>query len=165
MRDHPEFQAAAAWDPPEGAEYRRAVRRQSLGIAAIVIGGACAGYAALTRAEPTAVSVLSSGPGIAGASLLVLGVVWWVLGARERSRILALPLLKRPALVTSRRSETSLEDGGRTIYTFSLEFEDGSEGEFRFRGLGANHDPLVAGNLGIAYTRREALLAFRLIRV
>lgn len=161
MRDHPEFKAAEAWDPPEGAEYRRAARNQTLGFVALVLGGASAVYAALSRAEPT----LTSAPGIAAVVLVLCGLAGWIAGARQRGRILALPLLKRPALVTCRRSETLLEGGGRTIYTFTLEFEDGSEGEFRFHGLGASHDPLVAGNLGIAYTRRETLLAFRLIRV
>ncbi len=165
MRDHPEFKAAEAWDPPEGIEYRRGARRQSLGLTALVIGGVCAVYAALRPSGTTLAEILSSAPAIAALGLAIVGIALWILGARERSRILALPLLKRPALVTSRRSETLVDGGGQTIYSFTLEFEDGAEGDFRFRGLGASHDPLVAGNLGIAYTRRETLLAFRLIRV
>jgi hypothetical protein len=165
MRDHPEFKAAEAWDPPEGLEYRSAARRQSLGLAAVVLAGACAVYAAIRPSAGSATDMLTSVPGIAAIALIGAGVALWVAGNRERGRILALPLLKRPALVTSRRSETSADGGGQTIYSFTLEFEDGAEGEFRFRGLGASHDPLVAGNLGIAYTRRETLLAFRLIRV
>ncbi len=165
MREHPEFKAAEAWDPPEGLEYRRAARRQSLGLTAFVIGGACAVYAALRSSGSSAAELLSSAPGIAAIVFAACGIALWILGARERGRIRALPLLKRPALVTSRRSETFVDGGGQTIYSFTLEFEDGAEGDFRFRGLGASHDPLVAGNLGIAYTRRETLLAFRLIRV
>lgn len=165
MREHPDFAPAQAWDPPEGLEYRRAARRQGLGLMAVVLGGAVAVCAVLVSSTASASAFFSSVPGVAAIGLVVLGLTLWILGARERRRIVSLPLLKRPALVTSRRSETSAEGGGETVYTFSLEFEDGSEGDFRFRGLGASHDPLVAGNLGVAYTRRETLLAFRLIRV
>lgn len=165
MRDHPEFKAAVAWDPPEGPEYRRAAGRQSFGLALLVAGALCAAYSAFVADGAELTRVLTRAPAISAGLFGLAGVGLWIAGARAKARIVALPLLKRPALVTARRSETRIEDGGATIYSFMLEFDDGSEGEFRFRGLGASHDPLVAGNLGLAYTRRETLLAFRLIRV
>ena len=78
----------------------------------------------------------------------------------------AVPLLKRPALVTSRRSETSPSGAGyRTVYFFQLEFADGCSGEFRYPGRGVNHDLLVSGNTGVAFTRGDLLVDFLPIRV
>jgi hypothetical protein len=74
--------------------------------------------------------------------------------------------MKRPALVVSRRSETAVRARGhRTVYYFQLELGDGSAGEFAYPGRGTSDDLLVAGNTGIAYTRRQTLVAFRSIRV
>ena len=52
-----------------------------------------------------------------------------------------------------------------TTYVFDLEFEDGSEGDFSYPGRGAAHDPMTRGTTGVAYTRRDHLLAFKQIRV
>lgn len=160
MRTHEDFAAAVAWDPPPGLEERKLGSRQTLGIVSVVAGIALAVFAVSKPFQPP-VGVASA---FVAAALAIRGLLLWIPAARRRSELRALPLLKRPALVTSRRSETVMQDG-RTIYYFTLQFEDGSEGEFRFPGLGASHDPLVAGNLGVAYTRREELLGFRLIRV
>lgn len=168
MRDHAEFQAAVAWDPPEGPAFRRAGQRQAIAIGLLVISAASAAHAlyyARNSGESWLSEALSSAAGILSIALAACGAILWLWAARSRAALGAHPLLKRPALVTSRRSETIAQGRGHTIYTFTLEFEDGSEGDFRFYGLGASHDPLVAGNLGIAYTRRDNLLAFRLIRV
>lgn len=160
MRAHEDYAGAIAWDPPAGLEDRKAAARQTLGIF-LGIAGLAAGAAAIGISLDRP---LGLGLAIVGAAAIVAGIVLWSAGAKQRAQLRVMPLLKRPAIVTSRRSETVMQDG-RTIYYFTLQFEDGSEGEFRFPGLGASHDPLVAGNLGVAYTRREALLGFRLIRV
>lgn len=160
MRAHADFAPAVAWDPPAGLEERKAASRQTVGVVHFAVGVVLASVGvALSLTSPAGLTAA-----FLAVFLFVRGVMLWAGGARRRAELRSLPLLKRPALVTSRRSETVIDDG-RTIYYFTLQFEDGSEGEFRFPGLGASHDPLVAGNLGVAYTRREELLGFRLIRV
>jgi len=73
------------------------------------------------------------------------------------------PLLVRPAIVAERRSETNLEGhwGARTVYFFTLRFDDGSEGEFKWPGQGLSNEPMTNGQTGIAYTRGQDLIAFR----
>ena len=86
--------------------------------------------------------------------------------AAARRSIVARPLLKRPARVADRRSETTIRGSrGDTTYFFDLEFEDGSRAEFRFPGRGAADNPLTNGVTGIAYTRGVELVAFKRIRV
>jgi hypothetical protein len=51
------------------------------------------------------------------------------------------------------------------VYFFQLEFADGGSGEFRYPGRGVNHDLLVSGNTGVAFTRGELLVDFLPIRV
>lgn len=105
-------------------------------------------------------------PGAIGLVLLATGLAVWQVARRRTVRARAVPLLKRPALVASRRSETSPDGMGyRTVYFFQLEFADGSSGEFRYPGRGVNHDLLVAGNTGVAFTRADLLVDFLQIRV
>lgn len=105
-------------------------------------------------------------PAMAGALLLVGGLCLWQVARARTARARAVPLLKRPALVTSRRSETSPSGASyQTIYFFQLEFADGSSGEFRYPGRGVNHDLLVANNTGVAFTRGDLLVDFLPIRV
>jgi len=81
-------------------------------------------------------------------------------GIRRKAE--SLPLLRRPALVVSRRSSTS-EHRGRaaTTYFFTLHFDDASEGEFRWPGQGTMYEPMPNGTTGLAYTRGERLVEFR----
>jgi hypothetical protein len=162
MREHADFAPALAWDPPEGPEARADRRRAALGVLGAASGVVLAGlgaWLALGAGRPLGWVALALGAGLTGPAAVAAA------GAARRLRErLALPLMKRPAIVVGRRSETEVAGAGRTTYFFELEFEDGG-GEFRYPGRGANHDPLVAGNTGVAYTRRQELLAFHPIRV
>jgi hypothetical protein len=105
-------------------------------------------------------------PILIGGACALGALLSWFGARRILTTARSLPLLKRPALVADRRSETGV--GGpanKTCYFFQLEFEDGTEGEFMYPGRGASHDPMVSGNTGIAYTRRDRLLAFKQIKV
>jgi hypothetical protein len=157
MHEHEDFAEAAAWEPPEGPDTRHA--RAAVRAGALL---AAAGLALCLGAGPWRgwIGVLPA----LGAALVALGLVRVArnLAAARAGR--RLPLLKRPALVASRRSETDAARG-RTTYWFEVVFEDGSTAELRYPGRGANHDPLVPGNTGLAYTRANELLAFRAIRV
>jgi hypothetical protein len=157
MRDHEAFAEADAWDPPAGPETRgaRAAVRFGTGLAiaglAVLLGGG------FVRGWLDLVPVF-------GLALVVVGLLRIARNLPASRAGQDLPLLKRPALVVTRRSETDSERAS-TTYWFELVFEDGSAAEFRFPGRGANHDPLVPGNTGLAYTRANELLAFRPIRV
>ena len=96
---------------------------------------------------------------VGGASLRRTGVAM-------QAEAVERPLLKRPGLIVDRRSDTSIRGwNGFTTYYFTIEFEDGGAGEFRFPGLGAQEDPYPTNLPGVAYTRGTELLHFRHIRV
>ena len=98
----------------------------------------------------------------------LLGLALWLRskGKTQQEAAVARPLLKRAALIVDRRSETEISGWtGRTTYYFTVEFEDGGVGEFRFPGLGAQEDPYATNLPGVAYTRGADLLLFRHIRV
>jgi hypothetical protein len=97
---------------------------------------------------------------IAAVVFLVAAIVCLSMPKILRAQDAARPTLRRPALVVSRRSETSATGGG-TIYFFTLRFDDGSEGEFRRLGQGTMSEPMSNGYSGIAYTRGEDLVDFR----
>jgi hypothetical protein len=98
--------------------------------------------------------------------LIAAGIALSIRAAGKQARILARPLLKRPAIVIDRRSETAMGYwNGQTTYYFDLAFADGSEGEFRWPGRGVDHAPLVTGATGVAFTRGDTLLGFNAIRV
>lgn len=157
MAEHKDYAAAMAAAPREADEFyaaRRTLRR-------------C--FAAGAVAVVAAVAAASSDVALAAVAPVAVVAVCAVLAARAALRMReqrSLPVMKRPALVTDRRSETAIVSGrGRTVYYFDLEFEDGRRGEFRYPGRGVDNPPLVKGNTGIAYSRGERLLDFRLIRV
>ena len=163
MREHDRFPDAMAWSPPSELEDLDATRMSARGLALIglavmlfVVAVPWVLFGSLVGAWPawlTGLVVLGFGAGT-------------IVAARARlARTTSHPLLKRPAIVTSRRSETSVGRGPRTVYFFQLEFADGSEGEFSYPGRGTAHELLVASNTGVAYTRRQTLVAFRQIRV
>ena len=69
-------------------------------------------------------------------------------------------------VIVDRGSTTELQGwGGRTTYSFRIEFEGGIVGEFARPGGGANEEPYVTNLPGVAYTRGQELLAFRHVRV
>ena len=157
MKDHQGFAEAAEWVPLESAEYQRleatAQRGRQVAVLGLVVAGLVAWWASPLWA-------------VVPALALVWGLVGLVRARAGMARILALPLLKRPAIVLDRRSETAMGFwAGTTVYYFDLEFVDGSGGEFRWPGRGIDHQPLVVGATGLAFTRGETLLGFRSLRV
>ncbi|MEM7516222.1 MAG: hypothetical protein AAF368_04765, partial [Planctomycetota bacterium] len=162
MTEHKNYETAMAFAPPESREYQRGIGDQRRGRSLFGVAGAL-----------LLLSLISFGVGGPGVLLLVLAALsagsgFW-LGQRGKARCVeatSQPLLRRPALVRERRSETDFVGGrGETIYYFQLEFVDGGTGEFRAPGKGAAHEPLVNGNTGIAYSRGQTLLAFKILKV
>ncbi len=159
MPEHADFPAGMAAHPGEGGEFEGWRRRTRGGIALAVAG--------------IALLALRFVAGFGGAPFLVLGSLAVLAGglialrflAKQRAR-LELPLMKRAAVVTDRRSETEMRfTAGITTYFFTFEFEDGNEAEFRSPGRGAHTEPLSKGVTGIAYTRGAELVEFLPIRV
>jgi hypothetical protein len=103
---------------------------------------------------------------LVGVIVLILGIWAFIQGRNSMQRAHRFPLLKRPALILDRRSETRIRGwSGDTTYFFKLEFEDGAQGEFNFPGLGPQEDPYATNLPGVAYTRGQELLHFRHVRV
>lgn len=162
MSEHPSFQAAMAWKPEECEAVIRAERGQALApwaIAAAALGLIAIAFGAVGSWSAWAL-------GAACLALAALAIRTHIAGARVKRKHLALSLMKRPAIVRDRRSETALElSSGKTVYFFHLAFSDGSEGEFRFPGRGVSYEPMAVGATGLAYTRGTDLLAFKVLRV
>lgn len=164
MREHDDFAQAQSWDPPETLDVQDALARRARSTAAIATGS----LLVLLGLWPLLATGGGSAIGWIGFGIGAVAAGWGTLGRIAVARAVAearqAPLMRRCAIVADRRSQTDVATG-RTTYYFMLQFEDGSEAEFRYPGRGAAHDPLVAGNTGVAYTRRQELLAFRPIRV
>ncbi|MEM7305990.1 MAG: hypothetical protein AAF682_04935 [Planctomycetota bacterium] len=158
MKEHKNFESAMAWKPLESFEYqdaddRKARARKLIGFGAVLLG------ASVPLGQIAWMGTL-------GVVLAVLGVVWIVRARSQQAEIMKLPLLRRPAIVLDRRSDTAMGFwSGATVYFFELEFDDGSSGEFRWPGRGVDHQPLVTGATGLAFTRGGTLLGFQSIRV
>lgn len=162
VRQHEDFAAAQAWSPPESPEYAAgswSIYRGKLtlgaGVFLLVLGAVFAG------GNPWNHTL-----GWLGVVALLVGAYWMMTGTSAKRAALAAPLLKRPGILLDRRSDTTLRGwGGTTTYYFTIEFEGGVRGEFRFPGRGANEEPYVNNLPGVAYTRGQTLLAFRHVRV
>jgi hypothetical protein len=168
MAQHEKYAEAMAAEPAPEIEDLAATALGSRGLSAVGLGALL-----LVLALPWTwlfggelVRAWRSLPAVAGTLLLAGGLSLWMLARSRTARARSVPLLKRPALVTSRRSETSPHGAGyQTMYFFQLEFADGGSGEFRYPGRGVNHDLLVANNTGVAFTRGDLLVDFLPIRV
>jgi hypothetical protein len=163
MREHPNFAAAQAFVPPDPELERAVVTRRNRGLALFVLG--LVWLASVIVAQLARSGLDAQSPWLwVGEALTLLGLTR-ILTAGLARRIDAggKPLLVRPAIVAERRSETNAEGrfGARTMYFFTLRFDDGSEGEFRWPGQGLSTEPMTNGQVGIAYTRGEDLIAFR----
>lgn len=158
LRDKPEFAAAMAWKPFDPQVLARMNRASSAGWAFLFAAVAFAILRLLLGGELAWNDATVVATGACGAIGLLLLVQSQMLRSRERAQ----PLVRRPALVVDRRSETDAR-GGRavTTYFFTMRFDDGSEGEFRWIGQGTGNEPLSGGVTGIAYTRRQELVEFR----
>lgn len=154
--EHPEFKARLAWNPidPEAEAPARNLRAAASFLC--VAGGLSLASALLRGAAVDGAWMLGS------AAAIVVGLIGFA-GARAwQSSLRRGPMLRRAAVVLDRRSDTDPARSATTYY-FSLRFQDGSEGEFRFPGRGTQYDPMVNGVIGLAFTRGERLVEFHRI--
>lgn len=159
LREHAAFGTAMKWTPPDPATETR--NRPLATVGWLLVVAAPAAYA-LAAARSDASEGAGNLPWILAAVPAVLGVVLIAAARAKRAPVEKLPLLRRPALVVVRRSETEMKRGpGATTYFFTLHFDDGSEGEFRWPGQGTLYEPMPNGTTGIAYTRGDRLIDFR----
>jgi hypothetical protein len=158
ITQHPGYEAALRWTPMEPRVEARAARFRSWGSAALLLGGVSVLLSVLRAGG----SLITRPLTIVGFALLLCGASLLSVGASIRRRALALVLLRRPARVLDRRSETAPQGNvGGTTYFFQLRFGDGSEGVFRFPGRGTMYEPPTIGATGLAYTRGEELIEFK----
>lgn len=161
MAEKEEFQEGLRWSPPESEDWYRERRRGRGGAILAVIGAAALGQGFRAGAEWFAKPSFWIGIAAMG-----VGVLLALRAARRRRELTRLPLLKRPAIIHDRRSTTEMVGSrGETVYYFTMEFADGSSGEFRFPGRGPSFDLYTNGVTGLAYTRGTELLSLRRIRV
>lgn len=161
---HADFEAAVAATPPESTSYHAGARRIWWAAPLAVVG-----VLLLLAVLPP----LGRGFDVGGVLLLLpaIGALGGAVhlarsGGQMKRDAVASPLLKRAGLIVDRRSETEIRGwGGRTTYFFTIEFEEGVVGEFRFPGLGAQEDPYATNLPGVAYTRGTELLHFKHVRV
>ena len=160
---HETHDAQATAAPPEGPAWqeagdqrRRGLTRMGLGLAVALLG------ASLLAWPPNLLNL--SWVAWLGVALALWGISSSVRAGQARAGIIAHPLLTRAAVITDRRSDTSLEEG-RTSYYFTLKFEDGNTTEARFPGRGSAEEVYATGACGLAFTRGDELLEFRRFRV
>jgi hypothetical protein len=159
MPEHADHAAAMEATPSEGPEFDRWNRSARAGAVLAALGAALVVLHFLAGWAVPVAPVL-------GAALVLVGGWRFVGNAGKKRARLAMPMMKRAAIVTDRRSETELRfNTGVTTYFFKFEFADGAEAEFRYPGRGAHHEPLSRGITGIAYTRGPELIDFKQIRV
>ena len=158
LRELPAFAGAMALTPRDPEAELKAERLRNRGWAVLVIFVAILAYAAILGTPLLRPGVLSG----AACATLILAVVHFVRAATVQRKSLAMPLLRRPALVVDRRSVTAEKGGiGSTVYYFTLHFDDASEGEFIWPGQGTMYEPMPNGTTGLAYTRGARLIEFR----
>jgi len=158
LREHASFASAMAWTPRDPEDQQRAKGVRMLAWAMFLCGVAIFAFAVAREGGfPSAgTPLLFSGLAVA------LGVLLLMASRVLRKKGSTLPLLRRPCIVVVRRSETLQRRGiGATVYFFTLHFDDGSEGEFRWPGQGTLYEPMPNGTTGVAYTRGDRLLEFR----
>jgi hypothetical protein len=157
LRDKPEFVLLAQWTPVDPIVLARVRRLRTLSAIAFALGLATGlvGWARQGAGGELYWNLATGAAFLAALALLARSTVVRKLAA-------ARPLLRRPAIVVERRSETAISASATsTIYFFTLRFDDGSEGEFRWPGQGTLYEPLTNGMTGVAYTRGEALIEFK----
>jgi hypothetical protein len=163
MREHANFPAAQAFVPPDPEVERAVATRRNRGLALFVLGIVWVALALGVQALRSGIDPQNPWLWV-GEALMLLGLTRILTaGMARRLATGSKPLLVRPAIVAERRSETNAEGrfGARTMYFFTLRFDDGAEGEFRWPGQGLSNEPMQNGQVGIAYTRAEDLVAFR----
>ena len=158
LRENPVYGAAMSWMPRDPDVELRAERSRNRAWILLVGAVGTFGASALFGGPIAALDAAK----IVAAVLLLGSIAMFAWSAAERRKSFASPILRRPALVVDRRSITAEKGGvGATMYFFTLHFDDGSEGEFRWPGQGTMYEPMPNGTTGIAYTRGEKLVEFR----
>jgi hypothetical protein len=159
MRESANFAAAMAFTPLDAEIAERAAHVRMIGGFGLFPVVGFAAYALWHHGGGAWSSVPMF---IAYAALALTLILMFGVPAMLESKARSLTFLRRPALVVNRRSEM-IDKGkyGMTIYTFTLRFDDGSEGEFRWRGRGTMYEPMSNGATGMAYTSGERLIDFR----
>lgn len=162
IRGHKDFGEAMHWSPPESRGHQRGLRLAWWGRRALAVGVVLVAVVAIGGLERVPRSPLTW----LGVAAVAFGVWATLRGRAEIRESRRFPLLKRPALILDRRSETRIRGwSGETTYYFKLELEDGAQAEFAFPGLGAQDEPYATNLPGVAYTRGQELLHFRHVRV
>jgi hypothetical protein len=165
MSEHKDFAEASTWSPTEADDAPGAARGRNRGLAFAILGVALCLWAGSTAGawtfEPLPLTL-----GLAGLVLAAAGAIQLTRSRALLSRVRVQPLLKRPAIVIERRSVTNAQGlGAQTIYFFTLQFADGSAGEYSFLGRGSNYEVPASGATGLACTRGARLLEFLRLRV
>ena len=166
MREHKDYQEAMAWEPHEGDDAPGALPARRWGRALLAAGLGLGAWGVGARLGDGAAALLLDPRTILGLLALGLGLRLELRTRALIARLRRTPMERRPAIVIDRRSETSpLGIGAQTIYFFSLQFEDGSAGEYSFHGRGSNYEVPMSGTTGLACTRGRRLLEFLRLRV
>ena len=164
ISEHDSFEGAMAWEPAEGPDYWRALRLAWRGKSLIATGAVVMVLGSLLGGSGG--SFFTSPGFLVGVAVIGIGIFLVVQSSAKRKAAVAIPLLKRPGLITDRRSETAIQGmSGSTTYYFTIEFENGVTGEFTYPGRGSHEEPYATNLPGIAYTRGPVLIAFKHIRV
>ncbi|TDJ67744.1 MAG: hypothetical protein E2O39_14290 [Planctomycetota bacterium] len=161
--------AAMAWVPPESMAFQQGWRMGHRGKSLFVVAAVLILVSRLVGGSEAASGVLAQFNVLAlGLGIAVAARAFFISfkGAAMRKEATSLPLLKRTAVITDRRSETVLKGlGGSTCYFFTIEFAEGVVAEFAYPGHGSNEEPYVSNLTGVAYTRGRSLLAFKHVRI
>ncbi len=161
MRDHKDFEKANEHVPPtEELLQQAAADTRAAGL--WLIGTIVAAMLFVSSGTILFKIVLTA----LGLYFVTRAVKHFMSAQAARGSVVSTPLLRTPALVADRRSETTSNwFGGRTIYYFRLELEDGTAAEYRYPGRGVQDDLLVKGMTGVAYLRGDTLIAWKTIKV
>ncbi len=157
IAEHKTYEEICAYNPPESLAFSTGMRkiwhgRNLVGISALIL------LLALLWTSPFM--------GVIGILTIAGGVYLAVKGMAACKQATSDPLTHRAGMIVDRRSETAIRSwNGETVYFFTIEFDDGSLGEYQHDGRGASEDPYPSGMTGVAFLRGAQLLEFKQIRV
>ena len=158
---HKTFEEVSAYIPPETPAYLQGMRKMWHGRNIALLGISLSIYGFVSSAAG-----LRSPFGWVWLGAAGFGAWMWARGLDARNQAVAEPLKARAGMIVDRRSETAIRQwNGETVYYFTIEFEGGAVGEYRFEGRGASEDPYPTGMTGVAFLRGMELLEFKQIRV
>lgn len=169
MSEHKDYAEAMSWEPNEYDDAPGAATSRRRGLVLIWSGLALAVVSGLLGWDRSWGGVLGTLLGLVSVLALaaMLAGFWLQLrGISVLGKVRKQPLQKRAAVVIDRRSETDPTFfGARTVYFFSLQFEDGTSGEYSFVGRGGTFEVPAGGTTGLACTRGARLLELLRLRV